>query len=588
MAVTKLGIYNEALGLIGERPLTALGGTTETEAAITAVWDNGAVDYCLSLVRPKFAMLTAKSTTYVTDTDHGFNVYTLPADYLSIVGLYQDTTLDQPTERYFIEGRKLACSLTTIYLRYNANNAIAIPSGTDFSVLTPAFVRVLVAHLAAEISTIFSSDETAKIKGIFDTRVKEAIELEKTEEQPRNLASTGALAAGWLKIYNEALLLLGQDRLTSGSLDSWKRVAMDTCVASGAVDYCLSLVRPKFATLMAKLTVYTTDTDHGFNVFALPADYLSIVALYQDATLDRPTDRYFIEGRNLSCSYTTIYLRYNADNTIAIPSGTDFSKLTPSFSRLLAAYIAKEASSLFPIENTDNLYKIFDSRVKDAIALEQEIETTRSLARTGALSTEWLKIYNDALLILGQDRLSSGSEDSWRRVALDTSVDTGIVSSILEDIGWQFAMKTVKSDYNPSVDPDFGYAYAHDNPADMLIFDGVYTDEYQRSPLKAYQYEADVIYADHQELYIQYVSTDFVSAPATWPATFKRYVAAAIAKDCAGIFKADANRVELTWKQRKNDAKNLDASQSPPVVILPGSWTKSRFSGSDSRRDRNG
>lgn len=588
MAVTKLGIYNEALGLIGERPLTALGGTTETEAAITAVWDNGAVDYCLSLIKPKFAMLTAKSTSYTTDTDHGFNVYTLPADYLSIVGLYQDTTLDQPTERYFIEGRKLACSLTTIYLRYNANNAIAIPSGTDFSVLTPAFVRVLVAHLAAEISTIFSSDETAKIKGIFDTRVKEAIELEKTEEQPRNLASTGALAAGWLKVYNEALLLLGQDRLTSGSLDSWKRVAMDTCVASGAVDYCLSLVRPKFATKVDKITSYAGSGEYDFYSFTLPADYLSIIGLYQDGNLDSPTSRYFIEGRTLSCPYTTIYVRYNADTTAAIPSGTDFTKLTPSFSRLLAAHIAKEVSAFFPTASIENLNKIFESRVKDAIALEGNIESDRNFTKTGELSYEWLKIYNDALLILGQPKLASRLYDSPLRVPLDTSIDSGIVASALEDIGWQFAMKTVKSDYNPSVDPDFGYVYAHDNPADMLIFDGVFTDEYQRSPLKAYQYEADVIYADHQELYIQYVSTDFVSAPATWPATFKRYVAAAIAKDCAGIFKADANRVELTWKQRKSDAKNLDASQSPPVVILPGSWTKSRFSGSDSRRDRNG
>lgn len=396
------------------------------------------------------------------------------------------------------------------------------------------------------------------------------------------------MAVTKLGIYNEALGLIGERPLTAlgGTLET--EAALNAVWDNGAVDYCLSLVRPKFATLMAKLTVYTTDTDHSFNVFALPADYLSIVSLYQDNTLDRPTDRYFIEGRNLSCSYTTVYLRYNADNTIAIPSGTTFTKLTPAFVRVLVAHLAAEISTIFSSDETPKIQGIFDRRVKDAVTLEQEVEQPRSLARTGALSTEWLKIYNDALLILGQDRLSSGSEDSWRRVALDTSVDTGIVSSILEDIGWQFAMKTVKSDHNPSVDPDFGYAYAHNNPADMLIFDGVYTDEYQRSPLKAYQYEADVIYADHQELYIQYVSTDFVTAPATWPATFKRYVAAAIAKDCAGIFKADANRVELTWKQRKNDAKNLDASQSPPVVILPGSWTKSRFSGSDSRRDRNG
>lgn len=396
------------------------------------------------------------------------------------------------------------------------------------------------------------------------------------------------MAVTKLGIYNEALALIGERPLAALGGSTETEDALDSFWDNGAVDYCLSLINPKFATLTAKITTYTTDADHGFNVFSLPADYISIVALYQDSTLDRPTDRYFIEGRKLSCPYTTIYLRYNADNTIAIPSGTDFSKLTPAFVRALVAHLAKEISTIFSSDETAKVQGIFDARVKDAIALEQSVEQTRSLARTGTLSTEWLRIYNDALLILGQDRLSSGSEDSWRRVALDTCVDTGIVASILEDIGWTFASKTVKSDYNPSTDPGFGYAYAHDDPADMLIFDGVFTDEYQRSPLKEYWYEENTIYADHQELYIRYVSTDFVTAPATWPATFKRYVAAAIAKDCVAVFKADVNRVELTWKQRKNDAKNLDASQTPPVVILPGSWTKARFSGDNARRDRNG
>lgn len=396
------------------------------------------------------------------------------------------------------------------------------------------------------------------------------------------------MAVSKLGIYNEALSIIGERPLTTISDAVETRYALDAAWDNGAVDYCLDLIKPKFATLTAKLTSYGTDTDHGFYTFALPASYVSLVGVYQDSTLDRPSDRYFIEARKLVCPYTTAYVRYNADNTIAIPSGTDFTLLTPAFVRVLSAYLAQEMAHIFRSDAVETAKGLFAGRVKDAIASDQMVESgRRSLGRTGALSTEWLRIYNDALNILGEQRLAHGEDDSRNRTPLDTAVDSGLVASALEDIGWQFALKTVKSDYNPSISPDFGYSYAHNNPADLLIFDGVFLDEYLREPLKDYNYEGTVIYADHQELYIQYVSTDYVTSPATWTSTFKRYIAAAMAKDCVAAFQADVNRVELVWKQRKNDAKNLDASQSPPVVILPGSWVRSRFLRT-SGRDRNG
>jgi len=50
-----------------------------------------------------------------------------------------------------------------------------------------------------------------------------------------------------------------------------------------------------------------------------------------------------------------------------------------------------------------------------------------------------------------------------------------------------------------------------------------------------------------------------------------------MAKDAVGLLQADPNRVESVYKQRKHEAKSVDAQQSPPRVITPGLWVRSRL-----------
>jgi hypothetical protein len=286
-----------------------------------------------------------------------------------------------------------------------------------------------------------------------------------------------------------------------------------------------------------------------------------------------------MDSTKICVNYSTIYLRYNADNTFAIPSGTDFSVLSPEFVRVLSSYMAREYAMRIAPDEYERVDGLFQSRVKDCRAIDEQNEPVkRPKARTGTLSTEWLAIYNDALLILGQEKLKAGTDDSFARSVMDQAVDSGIVASLLEDNGWQFAMTSAQSDYNPSYTMTWGYQYGHDYPADMHILNGIYTDEYFRNPLKLYQTEDGVFLCDHQTVWVQYVSTSYLTSPASWTRTFRRYVAAQMAKDSIAMFDTDPNRVELVWKQRKHDARSLDAQQSPPRVIHPGSWAKSRFS----------
>lgn len=387
-------------------------------------------------------------------------------------------------------------------------------------------------------------------------------------------------------IYNDALILLGERRLSSISEAREPRYNLDAIWDIGAVDYCLSVVRPKFAIATKKITTYGTDTDHGYtNVFSLPSDFLSLVEVYADSTLDQPISRRFIDATSICVNYSTIYVRYNADNTFAIPSGTNFGILSPEFVRVLTAYMAREYAMRVAPDDYERLDNLFKSRVQDAIELDKANEPDRRpQAQTGTLSTEWLKIYNDALLILGIEKIKSGTDDSFARSVLDQAVDSGIVAACLADIGWQFAMTSTQSDYNPSYTMPWGFAYGHDYPADLHILNGIYVDEMFNTPLKQYQTESGVFYCDYQTVYLQYVSTSYLSAPASWPVTFKRYVAAQMAKDAVGLLEADPNRVEMVYKQRKNEAKSVDAQQSPPRIITPGSWTRSRlYNGTGSR-----
>ena len=66
---------------------------------------------------------------------------------------------------------------------------------------------------------------------------------------------------------------------------------------------------------------------------------------------------------------------------------------------------------------------------------------------------------------------------------------------------------------------------------DMHRLEGVYVDEYFQRPLKAYLDEEETFYTDMDIIYLQYVSSDFYSNPDGWSPSFKRLIAARLAKD---------------------------------------------------------
>lgn len=382
------------------------------------------------------------------------------------------------------------------------------------------------------------------------------------------------MAIDQLTLYNNALLLLGQRKLSSLTEDRAPRYDLDLVWDLGAADYCLEIVKPVFSRLTDKLTTSTTSTEHDLdNVFTLPSDFVTVVGVYSDAVLDQPVSRYIIEDDTLACNHETIYLRY-------VSNGRALANWSASFARVVAAYLARETTISIQPDRYEEIQSLFVDRVEIAKTLEDEKEPDRSSKPTVTLTNDWRHIYNDALMILGLDEITANDDDSNRRSKIDRVVDAGVVEDLLEDTGWTFALKSTKMDYDPSVEPAWGYNYAFGKPSDLHRIDGVFQDEYMNTPLKLYKDEEDYFFADITEIYLQYLSTSWLTTPSDWPTFFKRLLAGRIAQDVAPSLKAEgadpAYAMEI-YEERKRSAEANDAMSAPPRILSEGYWVRSRY-----------
>ena len=387
------------------------------------------------------------------------------------------------------------------------------------------------------------------------------------------------MAVDKLGLYNNSLLLIGQRRLTGLTEDREPRYLLDDAYDLGAIEYCLEVVKPVFSRKTVTLSSTTPSSEHDLdNVYTLPSDYLSVVDVYSDSKLDQEISRYIIEGNTLSCEYATIYIRYISNDHVS-----SFTNWSQAFTRVVSAFLAREISVKLAPNRTEEIDAKLLNRIDVAKGLDKDIEPEkRSSATTNTLTNDWRNIYNDALLIMGLDEITANTDDSNRRTKLDRALDAEIVSELLEDTGWTFAVTSTKSQYDPSVEPSWGYTRAHAKPVDMHRLDGVFYDEYMQQPLKLYHDEGGFFFSDEDEMIIQYISTSFLVNPANWPTFFKKLVSAKMAHDTSPSLRkegADVDNSIRVYEKRKSSAMSNDAMSAPPRKIASGKWVGSRFKG---------
>jgi hypothetical protein len=212
------------------------------------------------------------------------------------------------------------------------------------------------------------------------------------------------------------------------------------------------------------------------------------------------------------------------------------------------------------------------------------------------MTTTRLRIYNGALLLLGElglDLTTGLDEDREARRLLDSVWNDDGVNYCLEQAQWYFAMRSTRLDFNPAVEPAWGYKRAFDKPSDWVLTSGVFENEYLTSPLIQYADEASFWYTDREEIFVKYVSdhADFGNDLARWPATFTDYVKAYFASRIVHKIPNAVSKVEFllgpTGREDKGHlnylllkARNKAAMVEPATFPFRGFWSRARHAGS--------
>ncbi len=195
-----------------------------------------------------------------------------------------------------------------------------------------------------------------------------------------------------------------------------------------------------------------------------------------------------------------------------------------------------------------------------------------------------LRLYNGALRLVGERKLTSLTENRDPRRFLDEVWDDGFINLMLSTGQWMFACRTQSLTYSPSVTPAFGYQYAFDKPADWIRTISFSGDEYFAEPLLRYQQQALYWFADVDTIYIRYVSNDtsYGGVVTTWPENFCQFVEAHLAREiCSRLEGGDTKRKSMDDERsaRLSIALSTDAMEEPTRIMPMGNWAGARMSG---------
>jgi hypothetical protein len=204
--------------------------------------------------------------------------------------------------------------------------------------------------------------------------------------------------------------------------------------------------------------------------------------------------------------------------------------------------------------------------------------------------TTQLSLYNDALLLCGERFLSSLTEEREPRRLLDHVWASGGINYCLEQGQWFFAMKTIQIDYDPSIEPPFGYNRAFQKPTDWVLTSAVTSDEFFRIPLTRYVDEAGYWYAELDTIYVRYVSNDtwYGMDMNKWPDSFREFVAAHFASRIIlklSNSEAEEKNIMDMRKALLKVAKSRSAMADSTQFSAQGNWSRSRMRGGTRRGD---
>jgi len=196
-------------------------------------------------------------------------------------------------------------------------------------------------------------------------------------------------------------------------------------------------------------------------------------------------------------------------------------------------------------------------------------------------------IANSALVIIGEDRITSLSSDTSRRAVYANQQYPIKRDELLCKYRWGFATKRVALAQLADT-PTFGFAYAYALPSDFLKFIGVYDAQQSKANYTATEIIHKIESVDDQrvlvtdETEVNAVYTYRVTNTLNYDPHFGEALACLLAKNLAGLLTSGPeayNKAAKLYKDAIREAKEHHAFESTPEVIESSAWVDSRFGG---------
>lgn len=204
-----------------------------------------------------------------------------------------------------------------------------------------------------------------------------------------------------------------------------------------------------------------------------------------------------------------------------------------------------------------------------------------------------LRLYNSALRRVGERKLASATENREPRRVLDDAwgTDDAVIKYVLERGDWNFGLRAVELTPNPSLEPAFGYRFVYSKPDDFCRMNSLSADARLSRPLTFGEYrdESNYWWADHDPLYVSYVSDgdEYGRNHASWTETFREVVELKLAYEIADRI-ADSMSKKRELRSELRDAlaaaKSTDAMGEGVKFPVVGNWVRARASEGYRRR----
>ena len=192
-----------------------------------------------------------------------------------------------------------------------------------------------------------------------------------------------------------------------------------------------------------------------------------------------------------------------------------------------------------------------------------------------------IEVLNEALVLLGQPPAASADDTSTWVKRLNSRYSP-TVKKLLEQHSWNFATVVKQLQRLPTASG--GREYSYNKPANCLrILFVNNTGDPLDNEWHDYDDADGKIHADYDNIWVWYVSSDYIIKDGSWPQVFASAVAAELAFSCAPVATKDMRRGESLYSIAVaflKKAKSYDASQKPFRENPRGNWARARRAGS--------